>query len=340
MANKDNPGYKVEELTPQNSAFTSRGQPRRSLLEKEGNSNLSFRGIERKPLMYLKDLYVTLVDLKWRYVLVILLTVYLLSYLVFAVFYWLLSYMNGQFGSRASEPGYEPCIKNLDSFAGAFLFSMETQSTIGFGHLNPNAACPGVVPVIYFQITVGFMVETFILGFLFVKRLPVSGGRRLLLATPRGRLAPHAPGGRNGARLACAQARGVRAARVPAFPAPHDVHGPRDGGQGVSNMAADPLSPHHRGLSLWTLRPEDVYREKVDIIVILEGIIESTGELCQARTCYSARDILWGHRFVRVEEFDEIEHVWCVDFTRFNNVLPSPTPRKSARAYHDQRQIR
>ncbi|XP_025089260.1 G protein-activated inward rectifier potassium channel 2-like isoform X2 [Pomacea canaliculata] len=169
MANKDNPGYKVEELTPQNSAFTSRGQPRRSLLEKEGNSNLSFRGIERKPLMYLKDLYVTLVDLKWRYVLVILLTVYLLSYLVFAVFYWLLSYMNGQFGSRASEPGYEPCIKNLDSFAGAFLFSMETQSTIGFGHLNPNAACPGVVPVIYFQITVGFMVETFILGFLFVK---------------------------------------------------------------------------------------------------------------------------------------------------------------------------
>lgn len=78
---------------------------------------------------------------------------------------------------------------------------------------------------------------------------------------------------------------------------------------------------------LWTLRPEDVYREKVDIIVILEGIIESTGELCQARTCYSARDILWGHRFVRVEEFDEIENVWCVDFTRFNNVLPSPTPR-------------
>lgn len=54
MANTDNPGYKVEELTPQNSAFTSRGQPRRSLLEKEGNSNLSFRGIERKPLMYLK----------------------------------------------------------------------------------------------------------------------------------------------------------------------------------------------------------------------------------------------------------------------------------------------
>ncbi|PVD32729.1 hypothetical protein C0Q70_08174 [Pomacea canaliculata] len=102
-------------------------------------------------------------------------------------------------------------------------------------------------------------------------------------------------------------------------------------------MAADPLSPHHRGLSLWTLRPEDVYREKVDIIVILEGIIESTGELCQARTCYSARDILWGHRFVRVEEFDEIEHVWCVDFTRFNNEKRSRLSRPKADKIEDEK---
>lgn len=49
-------GYKVEELTPQPSAYstTSRHAPRRTLLQKEGNSNVSYRGIERKPLKYLK----------------------------------------------------------------------------------------------------------------------------------------------------------------------------------------------------------------------------------------------------------------------------------------------
>ena len=52
----DKTGYKVEELTPQPPAYStsSRHGPRRSLLQKEGNSNVSYRGIERKPLKYLK----------------------------------------------------------------------------------------------------------------------------------------------------------------------------------------------------------------------------------------------------------------------------------------------
>ena len=53
---EDKTGYKVEELTPQPPAYStsSRHGPRRSLLQKEGNSNVSYRGIERKPLKYLK----------------------------------------------------------------------------------------------------------------------------------------------------------------------------------------------------------------------------------------------------------------------------------------------
>jgi hypothetical protein len=49
-------GMKVEELTPQPLAYstTARGTPRRSLLQKEGSSNVSYRGIERKPLKYLR----------------------------------------------------------------------------------------------------------------------------------------------------------------------------------------------------------------------------------------------------------------------------------------------
>ena len=35
--------------------------------------------------------------------------------------------------------------------------------------MHPNAECPGVTPLIYLQITIGFMIETFVLGFLYVK---------------------------------------------------------------------------------------------------------------------------------------------------------------------------
>lgn len=84
---------------------------------------------------------------------------------------------------------------------------------------------------------------------------------------------------------------------------------------------------------LWELKPQDVLSENFDVIIFLEGTIESTGEPCQARTCYSAREIIWGHRFVRIEEYDEQQTVWCVDFTRFNNVVPSMSPR-SAECFH------
>ena len=91
-----------------------------------------------------------------------------------------------------------------------------------------------------------------------------------------------------------------------------------------------PLTLSHRitpDSPLYNLEPNDVMKEKFDILIFLEGTIESTGELCQARTCYSSRDILWGHRFVRLEEYDEIQETWCCDFTRFNNVVPSMTPK-------------
>ena len=52
----------------------------------------------------------------------------------------------------------------------------------------------------------------------------------------------------------------------------------------------------------------------------LEGCIESTGELCQARTSYTSSEILWGHRFTRIEEYDAKNDLWIMDFVRFNQV--------------------
>ena len=56
------------------------------------------------------------------------------------------------------------------------------------------------------------------------------------------------------------------------------------------------------------------------IVVFLEGYIEATGEMCQARTSYTTREILWGHRFTRLEEYDAKNDLWVMDFVRFNQV--------------------
>ena len=41
----------------------------------------------------------------------------------------------------------------------------------------------------------------------------------------------------------------------------------------------------------------------------------SPGELCQARTSYLPKEILWGHRFERIEEYDIGHSRWHVDFS-------------------------
>ncbi|KAG6932771.1 potassium voltage-gated channel subfamily J member 6, partial [Chelydra serpentina] len=41
-------------------------------------------------------------------------------------------------------------------------------------------------------------------------------------------------------------------------------------------------------------------KEELEIVVILEGMVEATGMTCQARSSYVTSEILWGHRFTPV----------------------------------------
>jgi len=47
---------------------------------------------------------------------------------------------------------------------------------------------------------------------------------------------------------------------------------------------------------LYTMGCADFMAGNYEIVVILEGIIESTGHTTQARTSYRAQEIQWGHR--------------------------------------------
>jgi hypothetical protein len=47
---------------------------------------------------------------------------------------------------------------------------------------------------------------------------------------------------------------------------------------------------------LYEYAPEDLEHAQFEIVVILEGIVESTGMAVQARTSYLPSEILYGHR--------------------------------------------
>ncbi len=70
----------------------------------------------------------------------------------------------------------------------------------------------------------------------------------------------------------------------------------------------------------------DLTREKFEIVVILEGVIESTGSTTQARTSYLPSEILWGHRFEPLVSFKKELGEYSVDYSLFNSFYEVDTP--------------
>lgn len=62
-----------------------------------------------------------------------------------------------------------------------------------------------------------------------------------------------------------------------------------------------PMTVVHRidqNSPLFYLSASDMLQDRFEIVVILEGTIESTGQTTQARSSYIATEVLWGHRSV------------------------------------------
>ena len=88
----------------------------------------------------------------------------------------------------------------------------------------------------------------------------------------------------------------------------------------------------------WTLSAEDLRKERFELAVILEGIVESTGMTTQARTSYLVNEILWGHRFEKLITFQKEDGTYKIDYSRFDMTVPIDTPTCSAKELAELRE--
>lgn len=90
-----------------------------------------------------------------------------------------------------------------------------------------------------------------------------------------------------------------------------------------------------RSSPLYDLSADDLQMANFEILVIMEGTIESTDQRVQARTSYLPAEILWGHRFEPVVSYDERQGRYNVDYNRFHSTQLVETPRGSARQQYE-----
>lgn len=143
-------------------------EQRRAIVQKSGHYRVKYTGLKEYRAKFFQDLYITLIDLKWRYALAVLFNVHLLSYFFFALMWYWMMYNHGDL-DHLNDPKWESCVAGVNSFGDAMLFSIESQTTIGYGFAYPNTDCGGALPLLFVQITVGILLENVLLGFIFVK---------------------------------------------------------------------------------------------------------------------------------------------------------------------------
>ncbi|KAJ8416326.1 hypothetical protein AAFF_G00356140 [Aldrovandia affinis] len=293
-------------------------------ISKSGSCNLAHKNI-REQGRFLQDVFTTLVDLKWRFTLVIFTMTFLCSWLLFAMGWWLVAFAHGDLDPKR-EAGIEQCVTNVKSFTSAFLFSIEVQgliiNAIMLGCIFMKTAQSrrraetlifsrhAIIAVrnsrLCFMVRVGDLRKSMIIGATVCMQVVHR------TATPEGEVIP------------------IRQVDIQTESA----------AAGNSIFLLAPLIICHiidRGSPLYDLSAMELQCSDLEVIVILEGVVETTGITTQARTSYVAEEIQWGQRFVPI--VTEEEGVYCVDYSKFGNTARAATPQCSARELDERPSI-
>lgn len=79
-----------------------------------------------------QDIFTTLVDAQWRWTLLVFALNFILSWLAFGLIWWLIVVSHGDLEDHTKDnKTWTPCVVGVNSFTSVFLFSVETQHTIG-----------------------------------------------------------------------------------------------------------------------------------------------------------------------------------------------------------------
>ncbi|XP_052566461.1 G protein-activated inward rectifier potassium channel 3-like isoform X4 [Culex pipiens pallens] len=328
--------------------FSSR-RIRKRVIFKQGDCNVVQGNVAKRRRRYLQDIFTTLVDIQWRWTLVVFALSFILSWLGFGTIWYLISYSHGDVTAyqRGVDDNYKPCVTYIFGFTSAFLFSLETQHTIGYGNRYVTEECPEAVFILALQSITGVFIQAFMVGIVFAKlSRPKKRAQTLLFS--RNAVVCH----RDGVPCLMFRVGDMRKSHIieahvtaqiirrritkegeilPFYQQNMEVS--CDGGDDRLMFIWPTIVVHKidKESPLYNLSAQDMLRERFEIVVMLEGVVESTGMTTQARSSYLPSEILWGHRFESVVKFKRETGEYEVDYTTFNNTYEVDTPLCSAR---------
>ncbi|GAB0097976.1 G protein-activated inward rectifier potassium channel 3 [Sergentomyia squamirostris] len=325
---------------------------RRRAVFKHGEVNVIQSKLSRRKLRFLQDIFTTLVDTQWRWTLLIFALSFILSWLGFAVIWWLICFTHGDLEAahlppHQEENNWSPCVYNIYSFASCFLFSIETQHTIGYGFRTTTEECPEAIFMMCMQSIYGVMTQAFMVGIVFAKMTRPKHRSQTLLFSKNAVICQ-----RDGDLCLMFRVGDMRKSHIIGANIRAQLIKCRTTKEGeffqqfqtelavgTDGCASDlffiwPMIVVHKineDSPFYTMSASDMLHERFEIVVILEGTVESTGQSTQTRSSYLNTEILWGHRFESVVSYNKERQSYDVDYRRFNETVQVDTPLCSAK---------
>ncbi|GAU95536.1 hypothetical protein RvY_07137 [Ramazzottius varieornatus] len=328
--------YRQRTRRVNNKSRHARRLPR--LLYKDGAYTLIPKNVPNWMSRFLTDFWNTLLDMSWSAVLLLFLIGYLTVWFLFAGIFYGISYANGDFNVHSNSTKSRPmCVVLGDdrgpSLSGMFLFSVETLRTIGYGSRYPTEHCGGTIFFLCAGCMVSVLLESVLVGLLLAKtHVPQKRSQTLIFS----KFATICT--RDNQLVLLFRLANIRTSlmlqivlkaylvyakktdegeEMPFHQHEINLQVDQNGDQVFLGWPATVKHVIDSSSPFYYLSKKNLSRAAFELIVILEGIVESTGASVQARTSYVPNEILWGKRFDNMYIYDEHTPDEVFDFRYF-----------------------
>jgi potassium inwardly-rectifying channel subfamily J len=138
------------------------------LVAKDGECLIRPVRLPNQYMIQYRNFFHLVIEQSWRSIIAIFAGGFLVTWLTFGVLYYIIIYLSGDLQKR---PENGQCIANVHSFISAFLFSLESQHTIGYGTRYMTEVCPPAFVVLCIQLIIGVFLQTILAGIVVAKVL-------------------------------------------------------------------------------------------------------------------------------------------------------------------------
>ncbi|XP_007251060.2 ATP-sensitive inward rectifier potassium channel 1 [Astyanax mexicanus] len=323
---------------------------RSRLVTKSGHCNIEYGSVRYKNVFaYLQDSWSTFVEVSWYSFMFFYVASFIFSWFIFTLIWYWVARDNQDLWYQNPPENHTACILNMNDLVTSYLYSVESQLTIGFGYRVITPFCPSAIVVIMTQVLLGAVISCFWCGVL-VNRIALPKKRAkavtfsdmAVISSKQDALCLQIRVGNLRKSLLLGSQIYGKLIRTSVTPEGKTIIIEQVNIDFMVDAGKDnlffvcPLTLYHvidKSSPFFQMAVDVLPRQEFELVVFLDGTAESTNSSCQVRTSYIPQEIMWGYKFLPIISRSKNKK-YHVDFTNFSKTEPVPTAH-CAYCYHD-----